>query len=281
MKKIFIAAIFTMYAFICSASFVEINGECVHLYELLGDEYPASPVQCGFQPGDQRLIPLGVINAVLKRSGLPAAAESSYTVYRAGYKLSEEVLRQELTALYTEKYTDKEISVESVHTGRDIFIMPGMVYKLDADLGKFGSVQGYVKTGTVRNSFTYVVKAFEEGYVTSEKVLPGDNLVEKTVKMRIDVSNLRGELLKEPKDQVASRSFPKGRVLTTDMVEPRPERVKGDTVLIIYNKGNVRLEISGIAEGNAVIGKSFLVRNPSSGAVLSAIYEGNGRAVVN
>jgi len=281
MKKVLLAIIFSTYTLICSASYLEISGECVYLHELLGEEYPTVPVQCGFQPGDQRMLPPNVINTTLKRLGLPAIAESVYTINREGYKLSEEVVRQELAALYTDKYLDKEILVESVRTGRDIYVEPGTSHQLELDLSRFGSVQGYIRTGSVRNSFSYVVKVFEDGYVTSDKVRPGDDLAEKTAKILVDVTNLRGKLLKDPTGQIALRALPKGRVLTKDMASPRPERVKGEAVLIVFSKGSIKLEISGVAEEDAVVGKSFLVRNPSSGIVLSAIYEGNGRAVVN
>ena len=281
MKKVLTAAIFVLYALTGNAATFEIDGDCVYLNELFGEEYPSFPVQCGFQPGDRRLLPPNVINSALKRAGLPDAADSFYTICRAGYKLSEEVIRQELTALYVNKYPEKEIRVESVRTGRDVYIAPGMAHRLEVDLDRLGSVQGYIRTGSVRNSFSYVVKAFEDGYIISEKVRHGDNLAEKTIKAFIDITNLRGELVKEPNGLVATKAFPKGRALTTDMVEMRPDRVKGDAVLIVYSRGNVKLEVPGIAEGNAVIGKNFLVRNPASGVVLSAVYEGNGKAVVN
>ncbi len=282
MKKAVIAMILTMYAAACYASEVEINGDCAHLHELLGDEYPAFPVQCGFQPGDRRILPSNVVNAALKRTGLSATAmDPVYIVTRAGYRLSEETVRQELTALYSEAYPDKEIRVESVKTGRDIYIAPETTHRLEADVKKTGSAQGYIRTESAKNSLSYVVKVFEEGYVLTERVRPGDDLTEKTEKMLVDVTNLRGELLKNPKGLIAARAFPKGRAVTMDMAELKPERVKGDTVLIVYNNGNIKLEISGIAEGNAVVGKSFPVRNPVSGVVLSAVYEGNGRAVVN
>lgn len=258
---------------------IKIQAECVYLNEILDENYPAFPVQCGFMPGDEKNVPASVVISNLKRNGLtPPEMPAVFRVARSGYMLTEEALRQELSAVYAEKYPDKDIRVESVRFGREIHIPEDSEHALTFDVRKFGSANASLAAGNVRANFNYVVKVYEEGYVTTDRIKQGDSIDGKIMPELLDVTNLRGTLVKDPAGLVASKSLVRGKALTEDMVGSKPERIKGDPILLVYNDGTIRLEIMAIAEGNAVVGKTFPVKNPSSGKVFTAVYRGNGVA---
>ena len=273
------AALLTFGSF---AAEVEIQSDCVSLQDLLGDNYPELSVQCGFLPGDTKIVPSGNVLSALKRNSLsPTELEESYTVTRAGVKLEPELVRTELTALYRVNHPGKIIEVELVRLSRDLHLPPGPCYDYIVATPKFGSAYGSIVSGSVKINFSYNVKVYEKGYVLISGLRSGDELGGAVMEELIDVTNLRTPLVKDLTDMIAARSATKGKVLTMDMVQPRPEKKKGDAVVLIYDKGSIKLEIECVAEGNAVPGNTLAVRNPSSGKVINATYMGDGFAVVN
>ena len=98
MKKLLTAVIIMLFAVFSYADTVEIENECVHLNEVLGDDFPAIGIQCGFQPGDQKILPAAVIQTALKRSAIKTNAEipAAVTVVRVGHRLSVDSVHSEL-----------------------------------------------------------------------------------------------------------------------------------------------------------------------------------------
>ncbi|MDR2869904.1 MAG: flagellar basal body P-ring formation chaperone FlgA [Deferribacteraceae bacterium] len=258
---------------------VPINSDCVQLKDLFGIAYPPIKVQCGFMPGDEKPIPAGAVAALLRRNALPVPdMPESFTVIRAGKKLDSEGLRKELEALYKAAHADKTIAVESIRLTREVYIAAGANYELVVDTDKFGSGYGSLVSGDVKINFSYTVKVYEQGYVISAGLRAGDELAGAVQPELIDITNLRSPLVHDIDGLVAARSATRGKVLTVDLVQTRPERNKGDRVTLIYTSGKIRLEIDCIAEASAVVGKTFPVRNPSSGRVFTAVYLGEGLA---
>ena len=259
-----------------------IQSDCIHVNELLGDEYPAIQIQCGFLPGDLKMLPSNVVATTLKRSNIAVPEmPANFKVKRDGKRLTEDTVKEQLEKAYGNKYPERIVQIEAVRFTKEIYLSSGADYELAIDIAKFGPAYGTVNAGSAKAGFSYTAKIFEEGYVATDRIRVGDSVAGKVSTELIDVTNLRGTLVTDPADIIASKSINRGKVLTTDLVSARPDRTKGDAILLTYNDSTIKLEITGIAEGNAVIGKTFPVRNPSSGKVFSAIYQGNGRAVVH
>jgi flagella basal body P-ring formation protein FlgA len=125
-----------------------------------------------------------------------------------------------------------------------------------------------------------MIKLFKIGYVAAERISPGSELEKYAEIERIDITNLRSPLASDITNCVAKRVVPRGKPITEDLAEVKPERLKGEPIRLIYNKDNLKLEITVIAEENAVTGRIFRVRNPISDVILVAKYIGGGTAVV-
>ncbi|MDR2885076.1 MAG: flagellar basal body P-ring formation chaperone FlgA [Deferribacteraceae bacterium] len=281
MKKLFIAVLILISASVFAQE-VEISTNCVQATDLFGLGEPNLTVQCGFQPGDVKILPANVVATSYKRAGLtPPALPQNFTIRRAGYMVDSETILQEISDAYASAYPNKRVVIESFRMNKDIYIAPESTHELEFDLERFGTNHGVLRADDVRYSFSFIAKIYEKAYITSDRVNPGDDLSKLVSIEEVDVTNLRGTLVKDLKGLTVSRAVSKGRTLTTDMTEGLPERKKGDQVLLVYNDGTIKLEISAIAEGDAVVGKSFPVKNPISGKVFSAVYKGNGIAYTN
>jgi flagella basal body P-ring formation protein FlgA len=263
------------------SSDVQIVSDCVTLSDLLGATYPESEVQCGFMPGDSKTVPAGSVLTSLKRNALPTPdLPESFTVIRAGKQLDASTLTLELAELYQTAYPNKKIEVDNIRLTRDVYLAPNASYSLEADTGKFGAGYGSIVSGGVRVNFSYNVRLYEEAYIIIRGLRAGDELAGAVRKGMVDVTNLRTELVQDIDGLVAARSATKGKVLTADMVQTRPELDKGDMVMLVYDKDGIKLEIQCIAQGKAIVGKTFHVRSTATGKVFSAVYIGGGRADV-
>ncbi len=260
---------------------ITINTDCAYLQDLLPGEYPRVAVQCGFKPGDTKALPPAVIYTALKRLALPMPELSaSFTVIREGRLLADDELASRLTELYTAAHPDSSLEISSIRMGRDIYVQSGADYEISADTDKLGSATAAIVSGDLRVNFSYTVKMYRQGYVATNRITPSDDLESLCEYTLVDVTNLRTPLLTDIKGMMVKRTTVRGKPITTDMVELKPERVKGDIIRLVYKSNDFKIEISAIAEGNAVKGKTFPVKNPSSGKVFTALYQGNGVATV-
>ncbi len=111
------------------------------------------------------------------------------------------------------------------------------------------------------------------------RIKNGEELAANAEFARVDITGLNSALVQDIGGLVARKAIPRGKAITVDMTEQLPEKVKGDTIRLIYKSDDINIEIAAIAEGNAIAGKTFPVKNPQSGKVFMALYQGNGTAV--
>ena len=278
---LFIFMVFMLWASGVLASETVINDDCVYLHELVEGSYPALAVQCGFRPGDRKILPANVVSTTLKRAALPVPElPAAFTVSRQGYRLTEEIIQAGLESLYATGRPDSEIEIQSVRLSRDIHIAPGAEFSINTDTDKAGSVSAQIVSGDIKVPFAYTVRIYQEGWIATGRVAQGEEFAANVEFARVDVTGLKGNLALEIDGMIAKRTVPKGKAITSDMLENRPERVKGDPIRLIYDNSVIKIEIAVIAEGNAVPGKTFPVKNPVSDKVFMALYQGDGTAVV-
>lgn len=283
MKILLTAAMLAILLFspVFAQTDIIINTDCTYLTDLLPGDYPQVAVQCGFKPGDTKVLPPAVIYTALKRLALPMPELSgSFIVVRKGHLLTDDELAGKLNELYTAAHPDSTLEISSVRMGRNIYAQSVDGYEISADTDKLGNVTATVVSGDVRVNFSYTVKMYQQGYVATNRITPSDDIESLCEYTTVDVTNLRSPLQTDVKGMMVKRTIVKGKPITTDMVELKPERVKGDTIRLIYKTNDLNIEIAAIAEGNAVKGKTFPVKNPSSGKVLTAMYQGNGVATI-
>jgi flagella basal body P-ring formation protein FlgA len=96
----------------------------------------------------------------------------------------------------------------------------------------------------------------------------------------MEITSLRNPPITDLNKVTAKKIIQKGKIITADLVRPKPDRVKGEPIRLIYQNGELFIEISAIAEADAVEGKTFPVLNPATGKTVMAKYIGNGTAKI-
>jgi flagella basal body P-ring formation protein FlgA len=281
MRYVAFTLVFLLSGLSAHAAGVLINTDCLYLDDIYGAGYPHTSVQCGIKAGEKRVILSQSIATALKRAGLDfSPAPPAVTVARKGGAVSEEAVKNEIYRRYRAQYPDYEISVEYVRFGREIFTNDPSGYKIQTDTNRFGSAGGTLLTDDGRFSFTYMVKVFANVGIASERINAGEEIASKTVYEYMDITGLRTPPLKDISGQIAKKVIQKGKILTADLAESKPDRIKGEPIRLIYESGDLKIEINAVADGNAVEGKTFPVLNPMTGKSVMARYIGNGTAKV-
>jgi flagella basal body P-ring formation protein FlgA len=261
---------------------VTINDKCVYLKDIYPDIPRDAAVQCGFKPGERKVLPAQIVATSLKRAGIAYIIEeqTAVAVTRDGALIRSESVQNDIIELYETAYPDTEVEFVTLRFSKEPLVEAGTTYTLDVDTTKAGQRYGTLVTTEGKIPFTYTVKLFKIGYSAAERINPGGELEKCAQSERIDITNLRSPLASDITNRIAKRAIPRGKPITEDLTEQKPERFKGEPIRLIYNKDNLKLEITVIAEENAVTGRNFRVRNPISNVVLIAKYIGGGMAVV-
>ncbi|GAB7140456.1 hypothetical protein RsTz2092_04050 [Deferribacterales bacterium RsTz2092] len=265
---------------------ITISSECATLADVLVGQESSSAgnttIQCGFMAGDSRIVQSSLVLSAIKRSGVSfdGELEMSYRITRDSREIDTAELHTALLERYVGQYPAHKVEVVSIRLTRPLYIAVDGDYELIIDTARVGQTSGTVRAGRGKVGFSYTVKLFTEGYITSERIKAGENLSGKVIAALIDVTSLKSELVMDIPKLRASRALAKGKPLTADVTAPRPERVKGDAILLVYNTGTIQLEVAGVAEGEAIQGKTFPVKNSISGKTFNAVYQGDGRAIV-
>jgi flagella basal body P-ring formation protein FlgA len=79
----------------------------------------------------------------------------------------------------------------------------------------------------------------------------------------------------------AARPIGKGNIVKASYVDDKVSVRKGETILLIARRGNLKLTAKGRAIEDGVLGSEVKVENSISGKILNAKIIGPGEAVVN
>ena len=287
MKKLFIITSTIVSALLLSVTSafaqksVTINEECVYLDQLTANTIPHTEVYCGLNPGDNKLFTKDQIQNYLLREGINAKVINDVNVKRSGEKLSEESFRNRLLELYAKDNKDVELIVEQIRIPANLYSEESNGFDIIADTSKFGGSYAQIKVGQKRFQVYYYIKGYKDAYVTTERLKAGDVLDGNYQLEKVDITNIKGKLVTKINKLQAAKSLPKGKVLTQDAVETKPELKKGDTVKIVYNNGILAIETKGVIEENAIVGQPVAVKNLNSQRIITALYVGNGIVKAN
>ena len=278
MKKFLI--ITTLVLFSCSYAFAQmeitIDNECVYLDELTASHVPHNKVECGISAGSKVTISKDVIQKHIDEAGINGTVRSDVIVYRQWEKLSYDKVAKLIKDEYAAEYPDMEISIEQIRIPDNLYDINDGRLQISCDTTKLGAAYAEARIENSKYQIYYYVKGYKEAYVTKERVKAGENLAGKVTKEKVDVTNIKYELVTDAESMAASRAMPAGKILTTDLVSTRPALKKGEAVKIIVSNGTLHIETQGVVEENAMPGKKVLVRNIASQKVITADYLGNG-----
>lgn len=278
MKKLLIITTIILFSF--SYAFAQkeitINEECVYLDELTASHVPHNKVQCGITAGSKVTISKDVIQQHINEAGINGTVISDVIVFRQWEKLSYDKVAKLIKDEYTKAYPDIEISIEQIRIPDNLYDINDSRLQISCDTTKLGAAYAEARIENSKYQIYYYVKGYKEAYVTKERVKAGENLAGKVIKEKVDVTNIKYELVTDAESMAASRAMPAGKILTTDLVSTRPALKKGEAVKIIVSNGTLHIETQGVVEENAMPGKKVLVRNIASQKVITADYLGNG-----
>ena len=278
MKKllIIIAIILFSFSYAFAQKEITINEECVYLDELTASHVPHNKVQCGITAGSKVTISKDIIQQHINEAGINGTVISDVIVFRQWEKLSYDKVAKLIKDEYTKAYPDIEISIEQIRIPDNLYDINDGRLQISCDTTKLGAAYAEARIENSKYQIYYYVKGYKEAYVTKERVKAGENLAGKVTKEKVDVTNIKYELVTDAESMTASRAMPAGKILTTDLVSTRPALKKGEAVKIIVSNGTLHIETQGVVEENAMPGKKVLVRNIASQKVITADYLGNG-----
>ena len=278
MKKFLLIILMLLLSagFAFAQKYVTITEDCVYLDELTASHIPHNKVECGIQPGSEKLITKDVIQSQLDSAGINGTVLNDVLVSREWEKLSYEKVSEYIENEYKTAYPDMKIVVDQLRISEDIYDNPDIKMNISCDTSKLGGGYAQIRLGNNKYQIYYYVKGFKDAYVTTERIKAGDSLAGKVKKVNVEVTNLKNELIDNAESLAASRAVPAGKVITADIVQEKPALKKGEAVKIIVSNGILHIETQGVVEENAMPGKQVLVRNLTSQKVISGSYIGNG-----
>lgn len=278
MKKLLIITTLILFSF--SYAFAQkeitINEECVYLDELTASHVPHNKVQCGITAGSKVTVSKDIIQQHINEAGINGTVIADVVVFRQWEKLSYDKVAELIKNEYAAAYPDVEISIEQIRIPDNLYDINDGRLQISCDTTKLGAAYAEARIENSKYQIYYYVKGYKEAYVTKERVKAGDSLAGKVTKEKVDVTNIKYELVTDAESMAASRAMPAGKILTTDLVSTRPALKKGEAVKIIVSNGTLHIETQGVVEENAMPGKKVLVRNIASQKVITADYLGNG-----
>lgn len=278
MKKLLIITTLILFSF--SYAFAQkeitINEECVYLDELTASHVPHNKVQCGITAGSKVTVSKDIIQQHINEAGINGTVIADVVVFRQWEKLSYDKVAELIKNEYAAAYPDVEISIEQIRIPDNLYDINDGRLQISCDTTKLGAAYAEARIENSKYQIYYYVKGYKEAYVTKERVKAGDSLAGKVIKEKVDVTNIKSELVTDAESMAANRAMPAGKILTTDLVSTRPALKKGEAVKIIVSNGTLHIETQGVVEENAMPGKKVLVRNIASQKVITASYVGNG-----
>lgn len=278
MKKLLIITTLILFSF--SYAFAQkeitINEECVYLDELTASHVPHNKVQCGITAGSKVTVSKDIIQQHINEAGINGTVIADVVVFRQWEKLSYNKVAELIKNEYAAAYPDVEISIEQIRIPDNLYDINDGRLQISCDTTKLGAAYAEARIENSKYQIYYYVKGYKEAYVTKERVKAGDSLAGKVIKEKVDVTNIKSELVTDAESMAANRAMPAGKILTTDLVSTRPALKKGEAVKIIVSNGTLHIETQGVVEENAMPGKKVLVRNTASQKVITADYLGNG-----
>lgn len=276
MRKLLLTTILILFSFSYALAQKEItiDNECVYLDELTAAHVPHNQVQCGISAGSKVTISKDVIQKHINEAGINGTVLYDVVVFRQWEKISYDKVAKLIKDEYASAYPDMEISVEQIRIPDNLYDIDNINLKVDTS--KLGASYAEARLENSKYQIYYYVKGFKNAYVTKERVKIGESLTGKITQEKVDVTNLKYELVTDVENIAAVRNMPAGKILTTDLVSEKPALKKGEAVKIIVSNGTLHIETQGVVEENALPGKKVLVRNTASQKVITANYIGNG-----
>jgi len=281
-KKVYAVIILAMLlTFSAQAKTVEIEDRCIRI----ADIYPAtgnmSKIYCGIDYGESKKVGVMLSKYIIDKYELKKASPDEFIIKRKGIMLNEMTLKKMIANRLKERHPDMQFTLERLRITKNISAKDAGDVSVIIPKNRFGTTAVTVDNGFKKSSVTVFIRPYKEGYVLTKRVNKGETFRGKVEKKWIDLTRIRGTLLKTTEGLIADRNMSKGKPLTEMMTSKKPAQVSGTPVRIVYKTETLSVETKGILEQDAFVGKIVRIKNIDSGKIVSAKYLGNKTAQTN
>ncbi len=227
------------------------------------------------------------ILAIMFVTGLGVPAAEAQTGI-SGHEQMRQAALSELQDAYAQEPGRVEIDVASLDPRLQI---PVCQEPLSASLNQHNANGGRV---TVRlecrddspwtRHVAASVRIFQDVVISSRALARGSIVSAGDLSLREhDISSLRGQVIRDPEvavGQAVRRAVSADTVLNVDLLEAPTLVKRGDTVVLVAERGSIAIRGTGTALQAGEAGKQIPVRNNNSNRVVQAVVTGAGEAQV-
>lgn len=122
------------------------------------------------------------------------------------------------------------------------------------------------------------VAILEEVYVAKEDIPVNGDVVWKKKKMRRDLFQFSPAF--DVENSISVVSIQAGDVILSSQIRRKPDRFRGDSVIVIYEKGALQIRTEGTLMTDAIIGQDVKVTSQATKSVLHGILSENGMVYI-
>jgi len=282
MSRVLLLLIFLLTA---SVSFAEnvitIDSGCVRLKNIFPNVSEDADIFCGLDYGQTKSINRQMSLYIINKYNIQGARPGEATFRRSGVLLTKDRLQDDIRSLLDIMYSDTEVEIGNIRMSRNFYISPDMNYDIKIPQNRFGNVSISVDNGIRKFNYTVNLKAYKEVYVASSTIKKGEGVKGKISLRRMDMSRIRGEVITNPENLIASRNISQDRPVLLSQVVQRPDALKGSAVVIVYRSNGLNLSTTGELVEDAYIGKNVRVRNSTSGKIVLGKFSRNRKVIIN
>lgn len=271
-KTLLILITFCSFAF----SNVIIDRECVYGDDI-SSTLPHVKIACGFGFNEEKVIPASLI---LQKTSLKSVDIKPLTkVRRQGVLLGENDIKEALKELLS-KYKEIEFVIKKINYNKNIYVRSKGEFSLDIPKKNYGSINIILNNGQKSYLIYAYIEAFKEGYVADKKISSGEEIKNSVRKTKINITNLRDELVTDIGKFSAKKRISPNRPITMSDVYLTYDIKKGDIIKILYISDTIKVETMGESLEDGYKGKKIRIKNLTSGKIITAVYRGQKVAVV-
>ena len=283
MKKIvFIVIITILFNNFLWSEDIYINGSTLFLEQIIGAKIK-EPVISGLDLGERVLLPKERIRSILYRMNLLdkySEYVKDYTVIRKGELLSEDEIKEMILENLRKNFPDMTFKVEKISYNNNIYYQNKNDIQIKFPKLTFGSIYIDLYNGFKTYNIYAYVRAFKDTFVAKTSIknnMPLDGRVELG---QAEVTDNYNNLVKGVDNLITRKTIKKGEPILNQYTREKPDLRTNSSVRLLYKGKNISVETTGVLKNDAFLNKAVKVENPISKKLISAIYVGNGTAVV-
>jgi flagella basal body P-ring formation protein FlgA len=279
---LFIITITFLCVTFAEAEDIYIKEDTLFLEQIIGAKIE-EPVLSGLNIGDRVLLPKERVRSILYRLNLLdkyGEYVKDYTVIRQGQLLREEDIKELILSSLRKKFPDLTFKVEKISYNNNIYYQDKRDVKIKFPKLTFGSVYFDISNGSKTYNIYAYIRAFKDTIVAKTNISNNMPLEGNVEVSEAEVTDNYNNLVKGVDNLITKKTIKKGEPILNQYTREKPELRSNSSVRLLYRGKYITVETTGVLKNDAYLNKAVKVENPTSRKIISAIYIGNGTALV-